>query len=286
MKLIRVLSLVAFFIAYFPVSGQERVVNSDDIAIVERILKDFKEADKSDPGKLLKDVALTFLETPYVAHTLETGPDEKMVINLRELDCTTYAENCLALVHTILSDQPSFDTFSRELERIRYRDGVRSGYISRLHYFSEWIDNNVRKGYVIDVARSIKAPELTTKVGFMGDHPASYPVLKSHPELVPQLKSYEGKVSDTKRWYIPIADFDKYEHSIQDGDIIGIATSVKGLDVTHVVIASREKQRLSFIHASSAAEKVVLDPLTLKEYLSKGKSNTGIMVVRPVRLHP
>ena len=283
MKLIRVLILVVFVPVYFQSSGQDIVVDANDKAIVEAILLDFKDADQSDPGKLLKEIALTFLETPYVAHTLETGPDEKLVINLRELDCTTYAENCLALVQTILSDQPTFDTFKNKLERIRYRDGVRSGYLSRLHYFSEWIDDNVNKGYVMDVARNIKAPELTTVVGFMGDHPGSYPVLKAHPELVPELKRFEEKASDTKRWYIPIDNLDKYGQSIQDGDIIGITTSVKGLDVTHVVIASRDKERLSFIHASSAAEKVIRDPMTLKEYLTKGKSNTGIMVARPVR---
>lgn len=282
MKLIRILSLVFLLPVFLQTNGQEVTVNEKDRSIVEKIIHEFKDADKSDPGKLLKDIALTFLETPYVAHTLETGPEEKMVINLRELDCTTFADNCLALVHTLLSDQPTFNTFSRELERIRYRDGVRSGYISRLHYFSEWIDNNVQKGYVMDVAKAVGAPLLTTSVGFMGDHPASYPVLKAHPELVPELKRLEQEVTTTNRWYIPLEDLDKFEVSIKDGDIIGITTSVKGLDVTHVVIASRESYGLSFIHASSLAEKVILDSITLQEYLQKGKSNTGIMVVRPL----
>lgn len=282
MKLIRILSLVFLLPVFLQTNGQEVTVNEKDRSIVEKIIHEFKDTDKSDPGKLLKDIALTFLETPYVAHTLETGPEEKMVINLRELDCTTFAENCLALVHTLLSDQPTFNTFSRELERIRYRDGVRSGYISRLHYFSEWIDNNVQKGYVMDVAKAVGAPLLTTSVGFMGDHPASYPVLKAHPELVPELKWLEQEVTTTNRWYIPLEDLDKFEVSIKDGDIIGITTSVKGLDVTHVVIASMESYGLSFIHASSLAEKVILDSITLQEYLQKGKSNTGIMVVRPL----
>lgn len=285
MKLIQIFGLIIFLSMHYHTSGQDTPVHQTDIAIIEKIIHDFKDSDKSDPGKLLKDIALTFLETPYVAHTLETGPEEKMVINLRELDCTTFAENCLALVHTILSDHPTFDTFSALLERIRYRDGIRSGYISRLHYFSEWIDNNVHKGYVMDVAKSIGAPLLTTSVGFMGDHPASYPVLKAHPELVPELKRIELEVSATNRWYIPLDGLDKFEATIKDGDVIGITTSIKGLDVTHVVIASWESHGLSFIHASSTAEKVINDPLTLKEYLKKGKSNTGIMVVRAVNLY-
>ena len=34
---------------------------------------------------------------PYVAHTLEVNRTEKLVVNLRQLDCTTYVENVTAL---------------------------------------------------------------------------------------------------------------------------------------------------------------------------------------------
>ena len=41
--------------------------------------------------------ARKFLNQPYVAHTLEVGDPEQLVVNTRELDCTTLVENVLAL---------------------------------------------------------------------------------------------------------------------------------------------------------------------------------------------
>ena len=43
------------------------------------------------------EVAKMFLQTPYAGGTLENENGEKLVVNFRELDCTTYLENVLAL---------------------------------------------------------------------------------------------------------------------------------------------------------------------------------------------
>ena len=97
-------------------------------------------------------VGVCFLGTPYVAHTLE-NENEQLVINLRELDCTTLAENCLAISRAIKSGNHSFEQFASELMGIRYRDRVVSGYPSRLHYFCDWIHTNHQKGLIVDVSR-------------------------------------------------------------------------------------------------------------------------------------
>ena len=41
--------------------------------------------------------ARKLLGIPYVAHTLEVNKTEKLVVNLRQLDCTTFVENVVAL---------------------------------------------------------------------------------------------------------------------------------------------------------------------------------------------
>ena len=41
--------------------------------------------------------ARKLLGLPYVAHTLEVNRRERLVVNLRQLDCTTYVENVVAL---------------------------------------------------------------------------------------------------------------------------------------------------------------------------------------------
>ena len=41
--------------------------------------------------------ARQFLGVPYVAHTLEVNDNEQLVVNTRELDCTTLVETVTAL---------------------------------------------------------------------------------------------------------------------------------------------------------------------------------------------
>ena len=61
-----------------------------------------------------------FIGVPYVASTLEVNPDEELVVNLRQLDCTTLVENVVALTLTVREEHPTFVSFCRNLEKIRY----------------------------------------------------------------------------------------------------------------------------------------------------------------------
>lgn len=73
------------------------------------------------------------------------------------------------------------------------------------------------------------------------------------------------------------------EHLIKSGDIIALATSINGLDITHTGIATREKDgRIHLLHASTGSMEVEVSKLPLADYLKGIKSNTGIMVARPL----
>lgn len=58
-----------------------------------------------------------FIGVPYVASTLEVNPDEELVVNLRQLDCTTLVENVVALTLTVREEHPTFVSFCRNLEK-------------------------------------------------------------------------------------------------------------------------------------------------------------------------
>ena len=92
-----------------------------------------------------------FIGVPYVASTLEVNPDEELVVNLRQLDCTTLVENVVALTLTVREEHPTFVSFCRNLEKIRYSGGQLNGYSSRNHYFSEWIASNESQGVVKEI---------------------------------------------------------------------------------------------------------------------------------------
>jgi hypothetical protein len=102
--------------------------------------------------------------TPYEAFTLEEylraggSPmrTEPLTLSLTRFDCVSLVEACLALARVARADgAPSWDAFAREMERMRYRDGERAGYASRLHYFSEWLADGERRGLVRDLGREL-----------------------------------------------------------------------------------------------------------------------------------
>ena len=264
------------------ISGENIIFQPKDREIVESILNRFTDERKTETSELMIKVASSFLETPYVANTLETGADEKMVLNLRELDCTTYAENVLALVLTIKSKEQDFGRFVNELEKIRYRNGTRNGYLSRLHYFSDWIYDNDKKKNVKDITGEIAHILYPNIVNFMSTHPASYKVLYEYPGLVEELKRTEETISERMAWYIPKNRIAEFEDQFKNGDIVAITTHIDGLDVMHVGLVFWRDGRVRLIHASSKEMKVVITSETLEDYLRGSKSATGIMIARPL----
>ena len=69
------------------------------------------------------------------------------------------------------------DAFGHEIERMRYRGGVRRGYASRLHYFSEWIYDGAKRGLVTDIARELGGVIDPRPLRFMTEHRKSYAAL-------------------------------------------------------------------------------------------------------------
>ena len=260
----------------------EPVMLPRDKEIVEDVLKRLKGDQKLETGLLVLKAGTLFLGTPYVANTLEVGGKEKMVINLRELDCTTFAENCLALARTIQKENPTFNDFVDELKFIRYRDGILNEYPSRLHYFSDWIFNNDKKKIVKSVSREIANVSFPNKVSFMSQHPEDYPALKTKPDFVKEIALQENEISARSSWYIPKSRLFEFEHLLRDGDIIGITTNIPGMDISHVIIAMHKNGRVHLLNASSKHKKVVISDETLEQYLNNYKSTTGIMVARPL----
>ncbi|HKJ40490.1 MAG TPA: N-acetylmuramoyl-L-alanine amidase-like domain-containing protein [Sunxiuqinia sp.] len=251
-----------------------------DSAMVNSILKKFSHQKDEPIGKLVVEVGKEFLGEPYVSYTLEHGPKEPLTISLKELDCTTFTETALALARTIKDPQSNLQQYANELEKIRYRNGKRNGYPSRLHYFSDWIYNNQEKGIVSQPAEKFGKP-LDIQVNFMSTHPNSYSVLMSNPELVPAIAKQEKVISERHYFYLPKDEIDAKELQLKDGDIVGIVTNIKGLDIAHVGILVRQNGHMHLMNASTLSNDVVISDPTLAEFLNHKRSYLGIMIARP-----
>ncbi len=255
-------------------------MTEEDRAIFERFLTEMQDEKALPTGELMVKCARFFLDVPYVASTLEQEP-EGLVVNLRELDCTTLVETTFALTRTLQSDKPTFETFCEQLQQIRYRKGVINDYTDRLHYITDWLYENQRRGFVKDMSQEIGGTELPINLSFMSTHPESYKPLKNNPEFIARIAEQEKEISGRSYYYVPEEDINKLSSGIQSGDIFAFVTTVKGLDVSHMAIAYWNGDKLTFLHASSTYKKVLVNESSLYEYLKEIKSNTGVIVMRP-----
>jgi len=268
-------------------TARDYASTADDIALAKVVLEQLSAAPQETPGAQMVRAAKALLGQPYEAGTQE-GPEERLRIYLTRTDCILFAETCLGLVRTVQRCGPlaSFEDLAQTLRGTRYRGGTVDGYASRLHYTTEWIRQGIENGLFEDITPSLGGVADTRPINFMSTHPDSYAPLKGESPYArdnrARIAAMEERVSAMPRCYLPKERIAAVEDRIQDGDILCFATSVGGLDYSHVVIAYRAKKggRLGFIHASTSAMKVIVEPRTLEEYLQARKSATGVTVLR------
>jgi hypothetical protein len=225
------------------------------------------------------DIALNFIGKPYRAKTLEINSSEKLVVNLREFDCSTFVESVMAIFLTLKEQKTNFGAFKQNLSNIRYRNGIIEGYASRLHYASDWIRDNCKKG-IIEIVSHDAGKKISFKLNYMSTHPELYPALKTNPSAVEEIKKIEIEVGKTDFFYVSKHNLSSIENKIRQGDIIFFVTSLAGLDISHLGIAYRTNNVLTFIHASQRSKKVIVNPGTLADYCMNINSNKGIIICK------
>ena len=224
-----------------------------------------------------------FLGVPYVAGTLDAAKDERLVINTTQLDCTTYVEMVVALTRCAESKKYTFADYCEQLKHVRYIGGD-VAYEKRQHYFTAWINDNVEEGIVTDI--QVNPPFTSVQhinVNWMTTHQSSYKMLNGNAVRLMGIKALENSINGKSYRYIPktkIANNSLLRKTILDGDIIVIITNKKGLDTTHIGIASWHSDGLHLLNASSIHKKVIDEPMTLRTYMSKHPSQIGIRVCR------
>ena len=277
-----------YLLLLLPLSVHAQIYERADSMTICRLLK--KAPDNS--GTLW--FARQLLGRPYVGQTLEVAymkpdaygsDDEQLVVNTRQLDCTTLVETVTALTLCVRQGKKTWNDYLMALQTLRYRQGALKNYTSRLHYFSDWIGDKVS----MQLVKEIQEPcppftgVQTLKVNYMSQHPQSYQALKAHPELIPVIRQQEEVLTGQTFRYIPktaIRNTALLRQTVHDGDIIAITCNKPGLDIAHLGFAVWKKNGLHLLNASQLHKKVVLEPMTLYKYMQKHPSFTGIRIIR------
>lgn len=240
-------------------------------------------------GEVVATLGTTFVGTPYKPGTLEIPGHERLVVNLRTFDCVTLVEHVLVLARLtvsveLLENESSFrDWYRDELTRVRYRDGVLSGYPSRLHYFSEWIRDADAKGIARSLSEELGGIEDLRPIGFMSANPESYRQLGEVSGVLEVIREMEARVTEASRFYIPQDQIAEGESRIQNGDVIAAVSTLEGLDIAHTGIALWQGDRLHILHAPLVGDSVEISIQPLAERIQGFSSQMGIMVARPLQ---
>ncbi|HET7464415.1 MAG TPA: N-acetylmuramoyl-L-alanine amidase-like domain-containing protein [Longimicrobium sp.] len=244
-------------------------------------------------GRAIGRVGQLALDTPYRAHTLEeylvaggAPRAEPATCYLTVFDCVTLVESAQGVARTAAKPNGGWNDFVHEIERMRYRGGVREGYTSRLHYFSEWITDNARRGLVRDLGPELGAVDDARPLRFMSTHRGAYPALSddaTHDAIV----QMEKRLDAHPRHLVPTERIPGVMDRIHTGDVLAFATSVEGLDASHTGLAYRDRAGvLRVLHAPLSGGAVTISRGDLHAYVAGIRRSTGVMVARPLQARP
>lgn len=254
----------------------------ETMAVFRRILNDAAAQGVAERpyGEIVQWVGEQLLGQPYVAGMLDAPESETLVVDLTAFDCVLYIENVLSLSRMIALGETDYQAYADGVRTLRYRDGDLDGYCSRLHYFSDWIRDNARRGTLDNITAAIGGEAFEKRLTFMGEHRDAYPRMASDSTYACIL-DMEASLAGAELFYIPQNRIAGAYDGMQAGDIIATATRIGGLDVTHTGFVHKTAAHTGFMHASLSSDEVKISD-DLASYVQGISSQIGVVVVRPL----
>ena len=212
-----------------------------------------------DMGIRIDFLSRHFLETPYQESTLrgDINTPEVFVINLEGIDCFTF----LDYVESMRLSS-SFNEFKENLKRVRYRGEI--SFKNRNHFFTDWCEFN--SDLIDDVTEQVGGKKVIRVKKILNEKEDGTLFLKG-------IQPRERLIH-----YIPANTLDDLIiNALRTGDYIGIYSTEKGLDVSHVGIFIQERDKIYLRHASSLNEYRKVIDQGFKDYIDE---KLGIIVFR------
>jgi hypothetical protein len=235
-------------------------------------------------GERIGAIGVALRRTPYVASSLELYDDREVCsVDFRGLDCVTFFELALALARLFKRGERTPEALLAEVTFLRYRGGQVTDYASRLHYLSDWFVDNQAKRVVRVITPELPGAErFTRRINFMSTHPGAYRQLKANPDQVAKIALVEADITARVTHYVPKEKVAAAQRLLLTGDIVGITTTIEGLDCAHSGLCYRDEAGVPrLLHASTTQNAVVLDE-DLATYVASVRTHSGVIVARPL----
>lgn len=248
------------------------------------------KVEKIPTAELVMYFAEEMLGTRYVSYTLEQEPEDLRVY-LDSTDCILFVELCCCFAYTAKGIMLTPDSYEKgyepspallcnNIQQMRYRGGIIDGYSSRVHYTSEWIQQNEARGIMREISNRL-GEEYDEPFYFMSTHPDYYRQLQNDSLQMANIIEVEKRLTAAKPYYfVPQESLQKPEiiSQIKSGDIVAFLDTADGLDLAHVALAYEYNGEMHFIHASYRAKRVIIEEKTLADYAAN-----GIRIVRLIK---
>ncbi|WP_103028189.1 N-acetylmuramoyl-L-alanine amidase-like domain-containing protein [Salinibacter altiplanensis] len=243
--------------------------------------------DAGSIGALMQNVGRHFHGRPYRTGTLDAPETETLVVRFDGFDCVTFVETALALARSAQASDTTYAGFAGRLAEQRYRDGGSVGYCGRLHYFTEWITNNAKRGRVQRLGAALGGRPLRDTLDFMSTHRSAYDRVATNDSLFACVQDMETRLQSQQRRnpvrYVPQDSIRAVYDQLRAGDIVALVSSIDGLDVAHtgLVYAHPDDRSDTFglLHAS-LSDGVTVSP-DLQRYVQTIDHQIGMVVARP-----
>ena len=242
-------------------------------------------------GERTAVVGQALVGTRYKHFTLEIDNRvESPSANFQGMDCWTFFEIALSFARMLNEPEANWtpERLLHYIELDRYRGGACTGeYLSRLHYLEDWLYDNNRRGLVEDLTRDLGGRSVPHSAGEMSAGWRHYRYLAANRSLLGPLARMEANVSSRPLYEIAKNRVAGIESKLRSGDIIGIISRDRkgAYSTAHVGLSLRTNDGvLHFMHASSPGNsgRVIVDA-QLSKYLYRYRSDSGILVARPLR---
>lgn len=297
-----IITLLAL-IFVFGMKAQVVEYTKEDSALVVKLLKEAK-TERGNESRMLY-FGKKFLGVPSTLAILDEDELDKLkervmqedqyitVLNLQRMNCLTFIEIVATLALCDKDNQCTFEDFSKNLFKIRFRDGEKPSDISRLHYSTWWAENHEKIGIIEDIAPKSEpwgafTAVKTVNINYMSSHPDLYKDVKNYEAFMSTIIQYEQETNGKTFRFIPKVNLAWKQSSslgaIKDGDIVTIISNGRGagrgLDVRHQGIVCWQNGALHLLHASTLYKKVLISKETFYEYEMKQPGHQGIRVFR------
>src|SRR6266446_4100916 len=185
----------------------------------------------------------------------------------------------------VVTGRETFDRLVTQAREHRWAErliGERTGAIGMALRHTPFVDNEDKRVVRLITRELPGAARFTKRVSFMSAHPEAYRQLKANPALVRKIARVEADINAREMHYLPKEKIAAARPLLMTGDIVGITTTIDGLDCAHAGLCYREGDgALRLLHASTTRKAVTLDE-DLATYLAGVSTHTGIMVARPL----